>query len=62
MIDDIFDLTYLEAGRFELDRAAFDLHAMLHEVGSVLQARAGDKGLTSGVDIGASCPEPRHRR
>jgi hypothetical protein len=56
VIDDIYDLTYLEAGRFELDRSAFDLHAMLHEVGSVLQAHAGDKGLTSGVDIGASCP------
>jgi CheY-like chemotaxis protein len=57
VIDDIFDLTYLEAGRLELDRAAFDLHAMLDEVGSVLQAHAGDKGLTSGVDIGASCPD-----
>ncbi|HET9572680.1 MAG TPA: response regulator [Methyloceanibacter sp.] len=57
VIDDIFDLTYLEAGRLELDRAAFDLPAMLDEVGSVLQAHAGDKGLTSGVDIGASCPD-----
>jgi len=57
VIDDIFDLTYLEAGRLALDRAAFDLHAMLDEVGSVLQAHAGDKGLTSGVDIGASCPD-----
>jgi CheY-like chemotaxis protein len=57
VIDDIFDLTYLEAGRLELDRAAFDLHTMLDEVGSVLQAHAGDKGLTSGVDIGASCPD-----
>lgn len=57
VIDDIFDLTYLEAGRLELDRAAFDLHAMLDEVGSVLQAHAGDKGLTGGVDIGASCPD-----
>jgi CheY-like chemotaxis protein len=57
VIDDIFDLTYLEGGRLELDRAAFDLHTMLDEVGSVLQAHAGDKGLTSGVDIGASCPD-----
>jgi CheY-like chemotaxis protein len=57
VIDDIFDLTYLEAGRLELDRAAFDLHTMLDEVWSVLQAHAGDKGLTSGVDIGASCPD-----
>jgi len=56
VIDDIFDLTRLEAGRFALDRSEFDLHAMMQDVGSVLQARANDKGLTSGVDIGASCP------
>ncbi len=57
VIDDIFDLTRLEAGRFALDRSEFDLHAMMQDVGSVLQTRASDKGLTSGVDIGASCPQ-----
>lgn len=57
VIDDFFDLTRLEAGRFALDRSEFDLHAMMHDVGSVLQTRASDKGLTSGVDIGASCPQ-----
>jgi signal transduction histidine kinase len=57
VLDDIFDLTRLEAGRFALDRSEFDLHAMMQDVGSVLQARANDKGLTSGIDIGASCPQ-----
>jgi CheY-like chemotaxis protein/nitrogen-specific signal transduction histidine kinase len=56
VLDDICDLTRLEAGRFALARSEFDLHAMMQDVGSVLQARASDKGLTSGVDIGASCP------
>ena len=56
VLDDIRDLTRLEAGRFVLARSEFDLHAMMQEVGSVLQARASDKGLTSGVDVGASCP------
>ena len=42
--------------RFELDRASFDLHELIHDVGSVLQARASEKGLTGGVDIGANCP------
>ena len=56
VVDDIGDLTRLEAGRFDLARSEFDLHAMIGEIGSALQARASAKGLTSGVDIGASCP------
>jgi signal transduction histidine kinase/CheY-like chemotaxis protein len=56
VVTDLVDFTCLEAGRFALDRAEFDLHAMLQEVGSVLVKRAGDKGLTGGIDIGASCP------
>ncbi len=57
VIGDIGDLTKLEAGRLELAPAEFDLHAMIREVGQALQARASAKGLTSGVDIGASCPQ-----
>jgi signal transduction histidine kinase/CheY-like chemotaxis protein len=56
VVNDLVDFTCLEAGRFALDRAEFDLHAMLQEVGSVLVKHAGDKGLTGGIDIGASCP------
>ncbi len=55
-LNDVLDFARLEAGRFELDRTAFDLHELVQGVGSVLQARASEKGLTSGVDIGASCP------
>jgi CheY-like chemotaxis protein len=56
VLNDLLDFTRLEAGRFALDRAEFDLHAMLQEIGSLLVGRAGDKGLTGGIDIGASCP------
>ncbi len=57
VVDDIGDLTRLEAGRFDLACSEFDLHAMIEEIGSALVTRAGAKGLTSGVDIGASCPQ-----
>ncbi len=57
VVGDIGDLTKLEAGRLELASAEFNLHAMIREIGSALQARARAKGLTGGVDVGASCPE-----
>jgi CheY-like chemotaxis protein len=56
VLNDILDFSRLESGRFELDRASYDLHDLLNSVAAVLQMRANEKGLTSGVDIAASCP------
>ncbi len=56
VLNDVLDFSRLEAGRMELQQATFDLHDLIHGVGTVLQARANDKGLTGGVDIGADCP------
>jgi CheY-like chemotaxis protein len=56
VLDDVLDFSRLEAGRFELERASFDLHDLIQNIGAVLQARANQKGLTSGIDIGANCP------
>jgi len=56
VLNDILDFSRLEAGRFELGRASFDLHDLIQSVAAVMQARANERGLTSGVDIGASCP------
>jgi CheY-like chemotaxis protein len=56
VLNDILDFSRLEAGRFELDHASFDLHDLIQSVAAVMQTRANEKGLTSGVDIGASCP------
>jgi CheY-like chemotaxis protein/nitrogen-specific signal transduction histidine kinase len=56
VLNDVLDFSKLEAGRFELDQASFDLHELVNSVAAVLQTRANEKGLTSGVDIGASCP------
>jgi len=56
VLNDLLDYTRLEIGRCELQPVEFDLHERLQAVGSVLHDRASEKGLTSGVDIGASCP------
>jgi CheY-like chemotaxis protein/nitrogen-specific signal transduction histidine kinase len=56
VIGDVLDFSRLEAGRFELEPSSFDLHDLVQSLAAVLQARANEKGLTSGVDIGANCP------
>ncbi len=56
VLNDVLDFSRLEAGRFELDQASFDLHDLVQGVAAMLQIRANEKGLTAGVDIGANCP------
>jgi CheY-like chemotaxis protein/nitrogen-specific signal transduction histidine kinase len=56
VLNDILDFSKLDAGRFELDTAPFDLHDLVQSVAQGLQARASEKGLASGLDIGATCP------
>jgi CheY-like chemotaxis protein/nitrogen-specific signal transduction histidine kinase len=57
VLNDVLDFSRLEAGRFELEQASFDLHDLIQGVGALLQTRANEKGLTGGVDIGANCPQ-----
>jgi two-component system sensor histidine kinase EvgS len=45
MINDILDLSKIEAGRVELEENPFDLVALLQEIGAMIQSRAGEKGL-----------------
>ena len=40
VLNDILDYSKLEAGRFELDRAVFDLHELVRSVGSAISGRA----------------------
>jgi CheY-like chemotaxis protein/nitrogen-specific signal transduction histidine kinase len=56
VLNDVLDFSKLEAGHCELDLAPFDLHDLVQGIAAGLQARASEKGLASGVDIGASCP------
>jgi len=57
VLDEVLDFSRLEAGQFELEQTAFDLHDLIQGVGVLLQARANEKGLTGGIDIGAHCPQ-----
>ncbi len=56
VLNDVLDFSRLETGRFETAPIAFDLHSLIQDVATELQARANDKGLTGGADIGVSCP------
>lgn len=46
MINDILDLSKIEAGRIELEENPFDLIALLKEISVMIQSRAGEKGLS----------------
>jgi len=46
MIDDILDLSKIEAGRIDLDETSFDLVALLEDVAAGVHSRAAEKGLT----------------
>jgi CheY-like chemotaxis protein len=56
VLNDILDYSKLEAGRFELDCAVFDLHELIKSVGNELQACARAKGVLGAVNVGMSCP------
>jgi CheY-like chemotaxis protein len=56
VLDEVLDFSKLEAGQLMLLPSAFDLHELIQSVALSMQARANEKGLTSGVDIGANCP------
>ena len=46
LINDILDLSKVEAGRMEVERIAFAPHQVAHEVVQTLAVRAQEKGLT----------------
>jgi len=46
MINDILDLSKIEAGRLELHERSFDLTALIAEIGTLIQSRAEEKGLS----------------
>ena len=56
VLNDILDFSQLDTGHIELDCEAFDLHELVQGVAGAMHARAGAKGINSGLDIGFSCP------
>ena len=51
ILDDLLDLSKVEAGRLELEHQPFDLAAELHVLGEIFRAKAEDKGVAYGEDV-----------
>ena len=56
IINDILDLSKIEAGKFELVPAVFDLHAMVRGVAETFSFPAGSKGVRMEVEIDEAMP------
>jgi signal transduction histidine kinase/CheY-like chemotaxis protein len=56
IINDILDLSKVEAGKLELERVEFDLRSSLDDVLKPLAVRAHSKGLELTCEIGADVP------
>ncbi|MEQ8404611.1 MAG: response regulator [Oceanicaulis sp.] len=57
LIDDILDITRLEAGRLELREESVDPRALIEDVAEILAPRAAEKGLSLAHAIAADVPE-----
>mgnify|MGYP001826228271 FL=1 len=53
IVDEMLDFTQLRTGQLKLESSAFDVGAMLDGVGSLMHARAADKGLQLSVEMSA---------
>lgn len=51
MINDVLDISKIEAGHLELDIQAFDLVSLLHEIGDMISVRATEKQLGFRLEI-----------
>lgn len=54
MINDVLDISKIEAGRFELDNHPFDLINLLENIASMINVRASNKQLSFKLDIAAN--------
>lgn len=56
LINDVLDLSKIEAGRVEVDLAPLDLHRLIHSVGDVVRTRAERKGVQLHVELAENLP------
>ncbi|TCL00316.1 signal transduction histidine kinase [Shimia isoporae] len=52
IINDILDLSKIEAGKLELERADFDVRQLCQEVGDLFAAQAKQKGIVLKLEVG----------
>lgn len=57
VLNDILDFSKLEAGRMDLEEAAFDPRAVIRDVATLMGGHAAEKGLRFSVDLGEDVPE-----
>jgi signal transduction histidine kinase/DNA-binding response OmpR family regulator len=57
IINDILDLSKVEAGRLDLESVVFDLCACIEQVGDMLAPRAHEKGLDLPIVVAHDVPE-----
>lgn len=56
LINNVLDISKIEAGRVELEQSATDLHHLLHEIQSLLNVRAVEKGLDFNIILSPNLP------
>jgi two-component system, sensor histidine kinase RpfC len=56
LIDNILDLSKIEAGRVEIESVEFDLYALLHSIVAMFSAQASQKGLRLMLHIDPATP------
>ena len=56
ILNDILDISKIEAGRMSVSRAPCDVRAMLREIADALGALVTEKGLTLSVDVDSGVP------
>jgi PAS domain S-box-containing protein len=55
-VNDVLDVSKIEAHKMELEETSFDLGALLDSVSDVLNVTARDKGLSLKLDVGKDVP------
>ena len=57
LINDILDLSKIEAGKTELESTEFSFHQLLHDIHSLFQKTACDKGITLSLSVRDPIPD-----
>ncbi len=57
ILNDILDMSKIEAGKLSLERTAFDLVSTVEDIGTLWAAKAAHKALEIVVEVDPSCPQ-----